>query len=1163
MAMQIIKILPFEGHEKLKSGDLFKVLTEAGNWKYEKIAEELGVSVDTVKGWANREVRPTGETRIKLIKMIYDFSLKNEIAEKWTHALEMSWTRSRVESKKDSIGKTICELALKNLRLINLPAIFESDHNMPLATAYIELQLTPSAPVKNNPQLLNTNLSLREKLNKNNESRYTVRKSPRELLDDIAFKSTLILGSPGTGKSSLLRQISIDIAKAEWDLYKVPLFIEARAYWMARKSGVNTNLLSYAVSAMLPIGYDIEEAVALLLEKQKTQPFVLLLDGLDEIASDSIAVNTIYDELKHLSISIPWIVTARPSGVVASLEPVRHCDIIGLDEDSIESLIDNWCESTKKPFKSLDAEHLKLEIFGSSSMREMAQNPFLLTALCYLKSISPSVDLPITRIAIYETLIDKIALQAQQRLGNVKILNPTILEELQNFVLSLYNRPDGVIQVFDRGHWHEFSKGNSKITIDDLENNILPSQLISDWMGTKTHFHFLHLSMQEHLIARAMIDQSLENALERRFIPAWRAVFRFYGALLLQQNKVQDFRHLVQVLYKEQDINRLSFLDLTSIFADAGIKDTKDWIGEDLREELYISAMSGHDAGPESMYDVLALLDPAWLEKAICAEMDEYLDLYEQGLIERNIEGEDFWSIATEDWHDSPYEQLAKARTGSAKAIIANAFWGDNQYRAIIAAHAYASVATPSERQNIVKKAASVSMSDNLAIRIFAFSRGLHRTEFIPFLDRILNYFSAKDCHHFIYALNLIADIGGRKAALTLEKLARAEIKRLSDDFNSFEVIIKAVVRLGGGLAIQILEKLESIPQDYPWKDALPFLKFEADPSPEKDVIAALSQNGFTYSETLSALAGAANFARIPSKSIVEEINRHIDKHSVTDIMDLSYIESSRVEVGEAPILCEKLLTMAELHYKRIHDKSDDNERDYLLTNVQLIFDTLGQARWKPSVKLINTILNDKYSNEDLLESVVTLAGLVFSGTSEQSILRHLKEILFQQDGEHSFTAALAIGRIDLEELFRLQSAEDAMYALEELAAESNLLIFDEFWVDRLGNKTQWQKPPKKIFYAYNDDIPEIPQLFSHELSRYGFCFEIDKPETCVAYLVFDEVKGYWENVAKNLSGLECPLFSIPKGLTEETARVMAREIGIEFLSKYELMQPPSSPIHF
>ena len=411
-----------------------------------------------------------------------DASLKSQFGKGTPYrGQEVNLTQPGAETE---ILQQLCNSIVEDPKLTRLPALFETDRALPLALAYVELRLAPRSPLTAAPALLEKRLSLTERLHKRIEARFASRRSPQEELDSARVRSTIILGAPGAGKSSLLRRIALDIAGGDWKHAVLPLFVEVRAYWRIRKARKDLTMLRYALEQYEQTGSDLDQIEALVhhANRKNGRYTILLVDGLDEIASDSDAVDTIYGELEKLSGKTPWIATARPAGLMRSLNEDRRFELVELDEEAIECLIDNWSGAIADNGGYFpDPDVLKAEILGSSTMRDMGSNPFLLTALCYLKSAAPSTPLPTSRIGIYETLLERISFQARRRHGDNNILSSATTSALSEFTFHLYDRPNGVMQIFGLDEWHNFIRGRKEEETPDFERQILPARLLTAW----------------------------------------------------------------------------------------------------------------------------------------------------------------------------------------------------------------------------------------------------------------------------------------------------------------------------------------------------------------------------------------------------------------------------------------------------------------------------------------------------------------------------------------------------------------------------------------------------------------------------------------------------------------------------------------------------------
>ena len=1160
--LNFVIVPPDDAHRQMTPSQVLKALFETGDWSRDDLASALMYfdgtsSSQTVKDWLNANAIPkdppndgpkSRRNRSALEDLIRE-RCTPEVASQWINALYQSWQRHKAFDYNDAGAtnsqrqKSLLKVIKQDRRLHQLPALFGSDLPLPLADSYVDLSVVTATRRAATKYLLDYTLSLTEKLARRYEARFTARQLPKHALDEASRKRTVIIGPPGSGKSSLLRRLASDIASndegRQWKNFKIPLLVEVREYWLTRNSQENEDLFEFAIR-QLASGESDRKKFSTTARRSKS---ILLVDGLDEIASDPQAVAHIFGQLKRQSFPCPWIATSRPTGLVAELHEDVRLEMLELDEEAIERLIENWCSSVSQ----VQPEELKTEIFSHSGSRSMAGNPFLLAALCFIKSISPGDELPSTRIAIYETLFRQIRHQAQQGHPDLNILDPAATNDLARFCLNLYTDYGQVRQIFSIDDWEQF-KLAQQITVDtNFHRQIKPARLLTQWSTDIPQFHFIHLTLQEHLIARALVSKPLEFAMKQRFSPAWRSVFRFYGALLWDRGRRSEFKQLVTQLSKEEDINKLSLITLAEIFADAGISNTVEFINDDLRESLYAATMAGFDAAPEAMVDALAMLDGEWLERRVHADMDETLELFVLGdHDEESYPGREY--VAYARTAECPYEKLARTRTANGRKTIRDAFWGDDQPKAIMAAVVYGRIALPSERRIIVDRAMETTVFDNMATRLFVFAQSSLRSDLLEFVGKVAHWHVEEADGLFEDASQLIADIGGSNAADLLEELAIRELDILNDEWLLLNHIPRNIVRLGGEAALRIFDKMALHPNSVEKLDFIECLKIEALPT-DIDSILKLLDNASLRDNILSAISGALNYGRSLDQKIISRLAEMAGNDMFWQTHELALIESARLENGEPPVLASTLLDQAEICLSEIHSENDESKKQIHVTTLFLIFDGFAKGCWIGARAIVRKILVGEEYDSEVVDSAINLAGHIFDRDHGQDIIKLLENHLFDDEGESYQTAALAIGRIDLERLFLRQDAETAFYALEQIAAENNLLVFDQFWTDATGQVHRWQFPVLKVLHVHDTEAPGLPSLLWHELSRYGFHADIDEPDNCVAFIIYAGLDGFGKDIAEQARRLaqsdsSKQIFYISSDLSEEEARRRGREIG-------------------
>ncbi|KAB7613625.1 NACHT domain-containing protein [Amylibacter sp. SFDW26] len=1149
----------------------FTHLLESGSWSYNGLANFVNdvledkaflkandldpkkiktLEADNVKTWGLKSTKISTAYRLgfyEVLRRSGDFH--DTFSDSWIEAFSYHWAEIRVNSRarnkstKDRFLSKLQKRVLANPNITHLPSLFETDQPLPLATAYVDLAI--SASPKWTPALsrLQPAISLAEKISLRQERRFAERRSPQDLFDRPGLQTSLILGDPGAGKSSLLKKIALEIAEGRWKYSSVPLFVEAREFWRHAENAPSLSLEEFALQTVGETELaSREKHEQFLFPQDIPRPSVILLiDGLDEIANSPDAVRHVYNSLKNLSKKLPWIATCRPTGLAASLSENLRCDIVDLDEEAIEILVKNWCAEMSTETQTVASDALLQEISGSSSLREMATNPFLLTALCFLKSVAPDQQLPATRIEVYEELLERIGQQARDFHQDPKILTEEDMGALSEFCLHLYEKEDS-LQIFTQKNWQRYLENNPSVSTD-LRTSILPARLLTSWnVGTK-RYHFLHLSLQEFLIAKAALERGIEFIFSKRFTPVWRPVFRFFGALLLAQGRQDDFKSLVNRLFEESDLSGYTFLTVAEIFSDAGIKDTRDWIGEDLRERLYFAATSGEEMANEALTDALSVLDPYFLEHKAHVTLDFRLRMK----AETNYVDEHAVISMT---LDSPYQVLARARTPKACELIRDAFFGKDESEAVLAAHAFALTATYEDRKRAITKINRSKKLETFAPAFIAFSDATRRLELLPALAKIAKYYADLESGEFQTTLGIISRIGGLKAAEILEDILLKLLKKSPVDQDGLFNILQNIAGVGGVEATEILKLAAQQTSLLDRAEEIKVMSLEADPNNFKLVEDAIKKPELR-DRVIDALSGAANSGRPVDEEICKLVAREIRSGKDSDIMDIALLEGARLDAGLEPLLCGDILEGAIYIYDL--SKGDDFERqkDLLISNFATALDTLGRAPWKPAAEMIEKILFDKRANEHFLGAAIMLSGQVFENTKNHTMINQLIKLWYDNPGGFEYHIIEAIGRIDFHRLFRLQSGHYANYAIEQIAAERDWLIFQDFYALPDGSIHEWVCPPDGLLFLFSEDEPEIAAELAHKLARHDFAMFSESHPRCCAVLLFPEQNDWSRQeleVFKSDPRRTGPIliYEVPEDLSEDDLEEYAKRLAAQ-----------------
>jgi hypothetical protein len=233
-----------------------------------------------------------------------------------------------------------------------------------------------------------------------------------------AAKRVVILGDPGSGKSSLMRYLALQWAQIE-DVnlrlsQPVPLVIELGRYgrWhqaLEQRGEGRKHFARFLDES--PNWYRWNAATVSTLMKQQNR-VVLLLDGLDEIF-DPETRDGVLNEIQHCAQEYPhvrMVVTSR----VVGYKPQRLRDTdfrhfmlqdlshgTGTSPGQIDEFLTRWhsVTFTDPAVADIKRERLRRAIRDSKSIGELAGNPLLLTMMAILNR---NQELPRERADLYE-----------------------------------------------------------------------------------------------------------------------------------------------------------------------------------------------------------------------------------------------------------------------------------------------------------------------------------------------------------------------------------------------------------------------------------------------------------------------------------------------------------------------------------------------------------------------------------------------------------------------------------------------------------------------------------------------------------------------------------------------------------------------------------------
>ncbi len=362
-----------------------------------------------------------------------------------------------------------------------------------------------------------------------------------------------ILAAPGGGKSTLLKRIatayafperrgevSDELPQRNW----LPLFLRCREL----RDRAHRPILDLLDDIPRHSGMSVEECAVFHESTHaalRAGHALLLVDGLDEI-SDEGARQTFARNLRTFLAMFPQaalIVTSREAGfrlvagVVASA--CEQAKLAPFEEEDVLSLCERWhievIGDTDKV--RADARELGQSIWDNERIRQLTQNPLLLTTLLVVKRWIG--ELPRSRAALYRE-----AIRVLVRTWNVEGFAPLDEDETlaQLSYVACAMMQEGKQQIGQKALLRLLQSARRELEAELQFARISPQEFIerieyrSSLLMQTGHeigegvlepvYEFRHLTFQEYLTARGYVEeqypgrdsgQSLADLLEPRF----------------------------------------------------------------------------------------------------------------------------------------------------------------------------------------------------------------------------------------------------------------------------------------------------------------------------------------------------------------------------------------------------------------------------------------------------------------------------------------------------------------------------------------------------------------------------------------------------------------------------------------------------------------------
>ncbi len=406
-----------------------------------------------------------------------------------------------------------------------------------------------------------------------------------------ASSRTVIVGPPGSGKSTFLEWLQLKTASIEEEMIAgegqvIPLLLRVRQM-DPRNLPRGAALVAQATASqdrakLMPWGW--------LDRKMKDGRVLLMIDGLDE-AELELRDKCILPWLAALCRQYPdcrYIVSSRPvgypTGALTTLG-FTECDLLDFDDAQITQYTQHWCTAIRLARNEIEAEARRegeadgrriVDGFKEHAyIRNLARNPLMLSAICLVNYFEGG-ELPKDRSLLYRLCVEGLLHNWDQRRG---IHSEFSLAEK----LRVCREVALAMQADDRAEY-EAAKVR-EIFAEVLRDSARGNQLL-EHIRYRTGlllerrpgiFAFAHLTFQEFLAPLAVHEGNHLGVDPERLVREhddgrWREVIALYCGIA----PAPAVRHVLVELLAQKDTGALS-----SVLAEAYLSSGSE-IGNDV-----------------------------------------------------------------------------------------------------------------------------------------------------------------------------------------------------------------------------------------------------------------------------------------------------------------------------------------------------------------------------------------------------------------------------------------------------------------------------------------------------------------------------------------------------------------------------------------------------